>query len=97
VLAGAFDAFGERRQLLWDLAEAFDVARRPAPQLAIDLPDERAALAPMPADLKLMRTFAVTGVTAGPHLVELRRDAFARAGCLRGDRYYNYCKMRLQN
>ncbi len=82
VLAGAFDSFGERRQLLWDLAEAFDLARRPAPQLALDLPDERAALAPMPPDLKLMRTFAVTGVTAGPHLVELRRDAFARAGCL---------------
>jgi error-prone DNA polymerase len=82
VLAGACDGFGERRQLLWDLAEAFDLARRPAPQLPLDLPDERAALAPMPNDLKLMRTFAVTGVTAGPHLVDLRRDAFARAGCL---------------
>ena len=84
ILAGAFDQFGERRQLLWDLAEAFDIARRPATQgvLALDIPDERAALAPMPADLKLMRAFAATGVTAGMHLVEIRRDAFARAGCL---------------
>ncbi len=82
VLAGALDAFGERRQLLWDLAEAFELAQRPAPQLPLAVPDERAALAPMPADLKLMRTFAATGVTAGPHLAEIRRDAFARAGCL---------------
>jgi error-prone DNA polymerase len=84
VLAGALDAFGERRQLLWDLAEVFDLARRPAsaPQLPLVAPDEQAVLAPMLADLKLMRTFAATGVTAGPHLVEVRRDAFARAGCL---------------
>lgn len=82
ILAGAFDAFGERRQLLWDLAEAFDVARRPAPQLALDLPDERAVMPPMTEEQKLMRTFAATGVTAGMHLVDIRRDAFARAGCL---------------
>jgi error-prone DNA polymerase len=84
VLAGALDSFGERRQLLWDLAEAFDLARRPAttPQLPLAVPDEQSVLAPMPADVKLMRTFAATGVTAGAHLVEVRRDAFARAGCL---------------
>ena len=82
ILAGAFDAFGERRQLLWDLAEAFDLARRPAPQLALDIPDERAVMPPMTEEQKLMRTFAATGVTAGMHLVEIRRDAFARAGCL---------------
>jgi error-prone DNA polymerase len=82
ILAGAFDQFGERRQLLWDLAEAFDIARRPAAQLPLEVPGERAIMQPMPPDLKLMRTFAVTGVTAGMHLVEIRRDAFARAGCL---------------
>src|SRR5579859_4881712 len=81
VLAGAFDTFGERRQLLWDLAEAFEVARRPAPQLALDVPDERARMLPMTAEQKLMRAFASTGVTAGPHLIELRRDAFTRANC----------------
>src|SRR6185295_17703278 len=61
-----------------------DIARRPAAQgvLALDLPDERALMRPMPADQRLMRTFAVTGVTAGAHLTEVRRDAFARAGCL---------------
>ena len=36
--------------------------------------DERAVLAPMPADEKLLRTFATTGVTAGMHLAEMRRD-----------------------
>jgi error-prone DNA polymerase len=82
ILAGAFDSFGERRQLLWDLAEAFDLVHRPAPQLALDIPAERAALAPMTAERRLVRAFAATGVTVGPHLTELRRDAFTRAGCL---------------
>jgi error-prone DNA polymerase len=35
----------------------------------------------MPADERLLRTFATTGVTAGMHLTEIRRDAFTRAGC----------------
>jgi error-prone DNA polymerase len=81
IMAGAFDDFGERRQLLWDLAEAFDIARRPAPQLALEIPDERARMRPMTAEQQLLRTFAATGVTAGMHLSELRRDAFTRAGC----------------
>ena len=81
IMAGAFDDFGERRQLLWDLAEAFDIARRPAPQLALEIPDERARMPAMTAEQRLLRTFAATGVTAGMHLTELRRDAFARAGC----------------
>jgi len=81
IMAGAFDDFGERRQLLWDLAEAFDIARRPAPQLALEIPDERAHMRPMTAEQQLLRTFAATGVTAGMHLSELRRDAFTRAGC----------------
>jgi len=81
VLSGAFDAFGERRQVLWDLAEAFDIARRP-PALPLDLPDEQPHLLPMAPEQKLALTFAATGLTAGPHLVELRRDAFTRAGCL---------------
>jgi error-prone DNA polymerase len=81
IMAGAFDDFGERRQLLWDLAEAFDIARRPAPQLPLEVPDEQARMQPMTAEQRLLRTFAATGVTAGMHLAELRRDAFARAGC----------------
>ncbi len=82
VLAGACDPFGERRQLLWDLAEAFEVARRPAQPALLTVPDERAALAPLLPEQKAALTFAVTGVTAGPHLVALRQDAFTRAGCL---------------
>ncbi len=81
IMAGAFDEFGERRQLLWDLAEAFDIARRPAPQLPLEVPDEQARMRPMTAEQRLLRTFAATGVTAGMHLAELRRDAFTRAGC----------------
>ncbi len=81
ILAGAFDSFGERRQLLWDLAEAFEIAHRPAP-LPLDIPDEQASLLPMLPEQKLALTFATTGVTAGTHLVEIRRDAFTRAGCI---------------
>jgi error-prone DNA polymerase len=81
VLAGAFDSFGERRQTLWDLAEAFEIARRP-PALPLEVPDEQPSLLPMAPEQKLALTFAATGVTAGPHLVGLRRDAFTRAGCL---------------
>ncbi len=35
----------------------------------------------MTGEQRLLRTFAATGVTAGMHLAELRRDAFTRAGC----------------
>src|SRR5207244_11169392 len=42
---------------------------------------ERAARRPMTAEQQLLRTVAATGVTAGMHLAELRRDAFTRAGC----------------
>ena len=80
ILAGAFDAFGERRQLLWDLAEAFDIARRPS-GLPLVVDDEQAALAPFSDEQRLALTFAATGVTAGPHLTLTRRDAFIKAGC----------------
>ena len=66
---------------MWDLAAAFDLAHQPAPQLPLLLADEQAQLAPMPADERLLRTFAATGVTAGAHLTEIKRDAFAQAGC----------------
>jgi error-prone DNA polymerase len=82
ILAGGFDELGERRQLLWDLAEAFNIARRPAKPLPLDLPDEHQPLAPWSREQKLIRTYATTGVTVDMHLVEVRRDAFARAGCL---------------
>ncbi len=81
ILAGAFDSLGERRQLLWDLAEAFDIARRPQ-ALPLHIADEHVAMRPMADNEKLVLTFATTAVTAGMHLAEVRRDAFARAGCL---------------
>jgi error-prone DNA polymerase len=80
IMAGAFDSFGERRQVLWDLAEALDLAQRP-PSLALEVPDEQAELAPMTEAQRLLATFAAAGVTAGPHLTFSRRDAFIKAGC----------------
>ncbi len=83
VLSGACDGLGERRALLWDLAAAFELVKRPpVPALPFDLPDERPTLRPMSPTQKLTLTFATTGVTGDMHLVELRRDAFTRAGCL---------------
>ncbi len=79
VLAGALDYLGERRQLLWDIAEAYRVAKRPR-ELPIASPDERAALAPMDASARMAASFAATGVVLEGHLTELRRDAFTRAG-----------------
>lgn len=83
VLAGAFDGLGERRSLLWDVASAFELVKRPptAP-LPFIVPDEKPALRPMSPTQKVSLTFAATGVTGDMHLVELRRDAFTRAGCL---------------
>jgi error-prone DNA polymerase len=92
ILSGAFDALGERRQLLWDLAEAFEIVRRPQATLPLlNSPDERAVMPPMMPEEKLVRTFATTGVTAGPHLVALRRDRFTKAGCVP---YQDLLKMR---
>jgi error-prone DNA polymerase len=81
ILAGAIDSFGERRQLLWNLAEAFDMVHRPE-RLPLEIPDEQATFAPMTAEQRLLSTFAATGVTAGMSLSEVRRDAFTKAGCL---------------
>jgi DNA polymerase III alpha subunit len=79
VLAGALDYLGERRQLLWDIAEAYRVAKRPR-ELPVKSPDEQATLAPMDANTRLAASFAATGVALEAHLTELRRDAFTRAG-----------------
>lgn len=80
ILAGAFDSFGERRQILASLSETLQRAHS-APMLPLDIPGERATLRPMREAEKLGLTFATTGVTAGVHLMELQRPAFKRAGC----------------
>jgi error-prone DNA polymerase len=79
VLAGALDYLGERRQLLWDIAEAYHMARRPA-ELPLTSRDERVRLRPMDARTRMAMTFAATGVSLDAHLTTLRRDAFTRAG-----------------
>jgi DNA polymerase III alpha subunit len=82
VLVGAFDRLGERRQLLWDLAEAFDIVQRPQPTLPLlDSPDEKAVLSPLSPERKLALTFRATGVTGGLHLTSAKREAFTKAGC----------------
>jgi len=88
VLAGGLDYLGERRQLLWDIAEAFRIAHRPAPassergprELPLRSPDEQVTLPPMDRHTRLSTAFAYTGVSLEGHLTELRRDVFTRAG-----------------
>ena len=81
VLSGALDYLGERRQLLWDIAEAFRLAKRPR-ELKLVSPDERAALPRMDKTTRLSTTFAFTGMSLDGHLTELRRDAFTKAGAV---------------
>jgi error-prone DNA polymerase len=83
ILAGACDGLGVRRQLLWELAEALKISRRPQPALPLfDSPDERAEMAPMTLAQSTAATFASTGYTVDTHLVTAQQGAFARAGCL---------------
>ena len=79
VLAGALDHFGERRQLLWDLAEAYRLAKRPR-ELPLHSVDEQVSLLPMDKTTRLSTAFATTGTSLEAHLTELRRDAFTKAG-----------------
>lgn len=79
VLSGALDYMGERRQLLWDVAEAYRLARRP-PELPVKSRDEQVILPPMDAQTRLAASFAFTGVSLEAHLTATRRDAFTRAG-----------------
>lgn len=82
VLAGALDPFGERRQLLWDLAAAFEEAARPG-QMALRSPDEQAQMEEMTANERTLTTFGETGVTVDRHLADIYWAAFQRAKCLR--------------
>jgi error-prone DNA polymerase len=79
VLAGALDHLGERRQLLWDMAEAYRLAKRPR-ELPLRSPDEQVQLPSMDRETRLATAFAFTGASLEGHLTELRRDAFTRAG-----------------
>jgi error-prone DNA polymerase len=79
VLAGALDYLGERRRLLWDIAEAYHLARRP-PELPLKDGTAHVHLPPMSTRARLMTAFAATGVSLDAHLTALRRDAFTRAG-----------------
>ena len=84
LLAGALDHLhpsGDRRQLLWELAEAYRAATGPPP-LALPARDEGMTLPPMTAAERLATEFAVTGLSARRHPTDLRHKLFARAGAL---------------
>jgi error-prone DNA polymerase len=79
VLSGALDYLGERRQLLWDIAEAYRLAKRPR-ELPLRSIDEQVSLLPMDQATRLSSAFALTGTSLEAHLTELRCDAFTKAG-----------------
>ena len=84
LLAGALDYLhpsGNRRRLLWELAEAYRAATEPPP-LALPARDEGITLPPMTAAERLVTEFAVTGLSARRHPTDLHRKLFARAGAL---------------
>jgi len=84
LLAGALDYLhptGDRRQLLWELAEAYHTASGPTP-LALPTRTEQVTLPPM-TDAECLETeFAVTGFNASRHPTDLHRKFFARSGAL---------------
>lgn len=80
VLAGAFDGFGERNQMRWELSRALNAVYHPL-ALPLEFPDEQKVVKPLSDHKKLALIFATTGVTAGAHLTEIHREAFKLAGC----------------
>ena len=78
ILAGALDAFGERRQLLWDLVAAFD--RRDdkrGQRFVLHLPDEDAALDPFTPREKLQHEFQLLRGLINAHPTEFRAKQYA--------------------
>jgi error-prone DNA polymerase len=84
LLAGALDYLhptGDRRRMLWELAEAYHTATG-TPLLELSDRAEQVALPPMTTAQRLATELAVTGVSARHHPTDLRRKFFARAGAL---------------
>jgi len=80
--AGALDGLGERRTMTWGLTQAFEAARNPQLAFDLDLPNEKTMPPPFTLAQKVMKTFALTGVTASNiHLTDFRRKDFEREGC----------------
>lgn len=84
ILSGAVDSLGERPHLLWELAETFNVARRPEPK------SEALAEFYEPGDMseeqQMLSMFAAATGRTRLQLTEVRRDAFTQAGCLPWER-----------
>ena len=91
ILAGALDYLqqdGNRRQLLWDLTNAYRIARVPP---ALELPDNdtRVQLTPMTADQSLITELVTTGVSTHRHPADLYLKIFVSAGAIPAAQLYN--------
>ena len=82
ILAGAVDYMGERRDLLWDIAEAYHLAKRPkeTPLPLEKTPEQKVRLKPLSAMEKLQFSFAVTGVSVEQHIAALKQNKFEELG-----------------
>ena len=91
ILAGALDYLqpdGDRRQLLWNLANAYRIATGPPP-LELSDHDTRVKLTPMTADQSLITELATTGVSTHRHPADLHLKIFASAGAIPAAQLYN--------
>jgi len=75
ILSGAFDPFGERRQLLWDLVAAFE--GRQGDRFVLTGADEQAPLQPLTRREKLHHEFTRLGGLINAHLLDLRAEQYA--------------------
>lgn len=76
ILAGGCDCFGERRQLLWNLVEAFET--RGPKRFALKSPDEEVKLKPFSPKEKLLHEFAFLHGLVNAHMMDLRADQYAQ-------------------
>lgn len=81
VFSGAFDRFGERRQLFWELGRILPEAphRRQSPRL-LDQPWDEQGLRRMSVYEQVAEEYELSGLSAAHHLLEFHRLAMRRAG-----------------
>ena len=82
ILAGALDAFGPRRQLLWEAGILEKVGRD---RLMFDCPSHQVPLPGMTDWEKLAAEYSVQGLSAGVHPMEMIREGMVSDGILKGE------------
>ncbi|MBX7215188.1 MAG: error-prone DNA polymerase, partial [Thermoflexales bacterium] len=78
IRAGACDAFGERRALLWALGDTRDNSA----ELPLDLPASPVPVAPLPAAQATLWEYELTGMSASTQIVSHHRARLTRQGCV---------------